>query len=57
MFKLGLWIGIPSFITFLASAYSQFLENIHFIFVLSVAALLVAIVPQLTQKEKEKAKR
>ena len=37
-------------ITYLASAYSQFLENILFIFVLSVAAMLVAILPQIGEK-------
>lgn len=34
-------------ITFLASANSQFLETIHFIFILPVMALLVAILPRL----------
>jgi len=50
MFKLWLWLGTPSMITYLASVYSQFLENILFIFVLSVAAMLVAILPQIGEK-------
>lgn len=50
MLKLGLWIGTPSLITFLASSYSALLENIVFIFMLSVMALLVAIVPRLSDK-------
>ena len=37
-------------ITYLASAYSQILENILFIFVLSVMAMLVAILPQIGEK-------
>jgi hypothetical protein len=47
--KLALWIGTPSLITFLAWAYSQIFENIHFFFLLSVVALLVAILPRLTE--------
>lgn len=46
---LVLWIGTPSLITFLASANSQFLETIHFIFILPVMALLVAILPRLDE--------
>jgi hypothetical protein len=50
MLKLSFWIGMPSIITYLASTYSQFLENIFYIFVLSVAALLVAILSQISEK-------
>ncbi len=50
MLKLWLWLGTPSMITYLASAYSQFMENILFIFVLSVVAMLVAILPQIGEK-------
>lgn len=49
MLKLGLWIGTPSVMTFLASSYSALLENIVFFFALSVAALFVAIVPRLSE--------
>jgi hypothetical protein len=52
MLKLGLWAGIPAGITFLASWYSAFLENIVFFFVVSVAALLVAIVPRLSERDR-----
>lgn len=53
MLKLGFWIGMPSLITYLASTYSQLLENIFYIFVLSVAALLVAIMSQIGEKAKD----
>ncbi len=43
--KWGLWIGVPSIVTFLASAYTEILENIGFFFLLSVVALVVAILP------------
>ncbi len=49
--KLLLWIGAPSAATFLVSAY---LENIHFFFFLSVAALLVAILPRLSESRIER---
>ncbi len=51
MLKIGLWIGIPSLITFLASTYSSLADNIVFIFALSVAALLVAILPRLINRD------
>lgn len=47
--KLALWIGAPSLLTFLAWLSSQFLENIHFFFLLSVGALLVAVLPRLSE--------
>jgi len=47
--KLALWIGTPSLVTFLASVYAQFLENIHLVFILSVMALLIAILPRLSE--------
>jgi hypothetical protein len=50
MLKLSILIGIPSAITYLASASSQHLDNILYIFVLSVAALLVAILSQINEK-------
>ena len=52
MLKLSFWVGTPSTITYLAWADSGLLENILFIFVLSVAALLVAILPQINEKAK-----
>lgn len=51
LLKLGLWIGTPSLITFLASSYSLILENTMFLFMLCLGALLVAIVPQLLDTE------
>ncbi len=50
MLKVGLWVGIPSFITYLASTYSVLLENIVFIFIVSVVALLIAIIPRISDK-------
>ncbi len=52
LMKLGLWIGTPSLITFLASSYSMILENIIFLFMLSLGALLVAILPQVLDTER-----
>ncbi len=49
--KLGLWVGTPSLITFLASSYSLILENTMFLFMLCLGALLVAILPQLLDTE------
>ncbi len=48
--KWGLWIGVPSIATFLASSYTQIMENIVFFFFLSVAALIVAIVPLVSER-------
>jgi len=50
MLKLGFWIGTPSIITYLASANSQILENIFYIFALSITALVVAIMSQIREK-------
>ena len=50
MVKLGLWLGTPSLITFLASSYSVRFENALLIFALSVIALLVGIGPRITRK-------
>ena len=52
MLKLSFWIGTPSIITYLASTYSQLLENIFYIFLLSAVALLVAILSQRDEKAK-----
>ena len=52
MLKLGFLIVIPSITTYLASTYFQFLENIFYIFVLSAAALLVAILSQIGEKSR-----
>jgi hypothetical protein len=52
MLKLSFWIGTPSIITYLASTYSQLLENIFYIFTLCTAALLVAILSQISEKAK-----
>jgi len=50
MLKIGLIIVLPSIVTFLASTYSQWMENIFYIFALSVAALLVAVLSQIRAK-------
>lgn len=52
MLRLGMMIGIPSIIIYLASTQSQPLENILYIFVLSAAALVVAILSQINEKSK-----
>lgn len=50
MLKIGLWLGTPSVITFLASSYAIRIENTLFIFALSVIALVIGIGPRLTDK-------
>jgi len=52
MLKMGLVIGIPSIITYLASTYFQSFENILYIFMLSAAALLIAILSQISEKSR-----
>jgi hypothetical protein len=52
MLKLSILIGTPSVITYLASTSSQQLENILYIFMLSAAALLVAILSQISHKSR-----
>jgi hypothetical protein len=52
MLKLSILIGIPSVIAYLGSIHSQHLENILYIFVLSAAALLVAILSQINEKSR-----
>lgn len=51
MLKLGLWLGTPSLVTFLASSYSVRIENTLLIFALSVIALLIGIGPRLGKKD------
>jgi len=55
MIKLGLWVGTPSLITFLASSYSALLENIIFLFLLSLVAMLVAILPPLLDADRKES--
>lgn len=45
--KTILWLGASSLVGFVAFVFSQLLENIHLLFLLSVVALLIAIVPQI----------
>ena len=52
MLKLCIFVGIPSAIIYLASAKSQLLDNNLYIFVLCVAALLVAILSQIGEKSR-----
>ncbi|MDO8705179.1 MAG: hypothetical protein Q7J84_09560 [Sulfuricaulis sp.] len=52
MLKLSILIGIPSAITYLASNSSQQMDSILYIFVLSAAALLVAILSQIGEKSR-----
>jgi hypothetical protein len=50
MLKIGFMIAILSVVAYLASAYFQPLENIFYIFVLSTAAFVVAILSQISAK-------
>jgi len=52
MLKIAFLIAIPSIITYLGSTYFQLSENIFYIFVLSTAALAVAILSQLKEKSR-----
>lgn len=51
MVKLGLWLGTPPLITFLASSYSVRIENALFVFALCVVALLIGIGPRLKRRK------
>ncbi len=50
MLKLSIFIGIPSVIAYLGSTSSQQVDSILYIFVLSAAALLLAILSQINKK-------
>jgi hypothetical protein len=52
MLKIGLLIAAPTVLTYLASTYFHFLDNVFYIFVLSTAALLVAILSQISAKSR-----
>lgn len=52
MLKLSILIGLPSAIVYLASSSSEYANSILSIFVLSAAALLVAILSQLSHKSR-----
>jgi hypothetical protein len=53
MLKMSMFIGIPSVVAYLGSIYSQHIENILYIFALSVVALLVAILSQISHKSSQ----
>lgn len=50
MFKLGLWIGTPSLVAYVASPHSLKLESTILIFVVAVLAVAVGIIPRLNDK-------
>jgi hypothetical protein len=50
MLKLSILIGLPSAITYLASASSRYMDSILYIYVLCVATLLVAILSHINEK-------
>jgi hypothetical protein len=52
MLKLSILIGISLGVTYLASTSSQRIESFFYIFVLSAAALLVAILAQIGKRSK-----
>ncbi len=49
MLKIALLVGVPSAVT-LSSVFSSLLPDSDFIFMISVMALLVAIIPRLDDK-------
>jgi hypothetical protein len=48
MLKIGLWLGTPPVVTFLASSDSARFENALFVFALALVALAIGIGPRLT---------
>jgi hypothetical protein len=52
MLKMSILIGTPSAITYLASTSSQHMDSILYIFVLSIASLLVAILSHINEKSR-----
>jgi hypothetical protein len=52
MLKIGFLIIAPSILTYFASTYFQSMESFFYIFVLSSAALLVAILSHIGAKSK-----
>ena len=50
MLRLGILIGTPSAIAYLASTDSRGVDSILYIFALSVTALLVAILSHINEK-------
>ena len=54
MLKIGLWLGAPSVVTFLASSDSVRIENTLFVFALAVLALAIGIGPRLSRKNSQR---
>ena len=52
MFKLGLWVGIPAALALIARPDVGSFADFCYFFVLSVQALLVAILPHLDRRTK-----
>jgi len=50
MLKLGLWIGMPSLVAYVASPHALKLESTLFIFAVAVLAVAVGIIPRLDGK-------
>ncbi len=50
MIKLGLWIGVPTAMTLIARPYIGSFANFCCFFILSVLALIVAILPHLVHR-------
>lgn len=48
MLKLGLWVGTPSAITYLASPYLALVDNFVLFSLFAAAAFLAAILPRLS---------
>jgi hypothetical protein len=49
MLKLGLWVGTPSAMTYLASSYSALVDNFVLFSLFAVAAFALAILPRLSE--------
>jgi hypothetical protein len=50
MVKVGLWLGSPTVVTFLASAQTMRLENTLLIFTVALIALFLGFGPGLSDK-------
>ena len=50
MLKLGLWIGTPSLVAYVASPHALKVESTVFIFVVAVLAIAVGVIPRLDDK-------
>ncbi len=50
MFKLGLWVGVPTAVALIARPHFGSFANFCCFFILSALALLIAILPHLGRR-------